>query len=105
MENIFFGDKDLFISHKNINTLVACMNVGFDNVSAWFKLNKLSLNLVETIWSLLHFLSKRKFPQILPNLVIENLRIKREIIYISETFMFHIHRRNPASQQTGEKTI
>ena len=55
------------------------MNVELHNVSSCFKSKKLSLNLLETKWSLFHLLSKRKFlPQTLPNIVIENMRIKRE---------------------------
>ena len=44
-----------------------------------FKLNKLSLNVDKTKWSLFHPLSKRQFlPQTLPNLLIEDIYIKRE---------------------------
>ena len=44
MEVVFADDANLFLSHKNIYTLFASMNVELENVSAWFKLNKLSLN-------------------------------------------------------------
>ena len=50
------------------------MNVELENVSTWFKSNKLSLNVDKTKWLLFHPLSKRQFlPQILPNVLIENL--------------------------------
>ena len=45
----------------------------------WFKSNKLSLNVDKTKWLLFHPLSKRQLlPQIFPNLLIENIHIKRE---------------------------
>ena len=55
------------------------MNAKPENVSTWFKSNKLSLNVDKTKWSLFHPLSKRQFlPQTLPNLLIEDIHIKRE---------------------------
>ena len=79
MEVMFADDTNLFLSHKNIDTLFAVMNVELENVSTWFKSNKLSLNVDKTKWSLFHPLSKRQFlPQTLPNLLIEDIYIKRE---------------------------
>ena len=79
MEVMFADDANLFLSHKIIDTLFAIMNVEFENVSTWFKSNKLSLNVDKTKWSLFHPLSKTQFlPQTLPNLFIENIHIKRE---------------------------
>ena len=55
------------------------MNAKLENVSTWFKSNKLSLNVDKTKWFLFHPLSKRQFlPQTLPNLLIEDIHIKRE---------------------------
>ena len=59
MEVMFADDTNLFLSHKNIDTLFAIMNVELENVSTWFKSNKLSLNVDKTKWSLYHPLSKR----------------------------------------------
>ena len=57
------------------------MNNELENVSMWFKSNKLSLNVVKTKWLLLHPLSKRQsLPQTFPNLLIENIHIKREYV-------------------------
>ena len=43
------------------------------------KSNKLSLNYDKTKWSLFHPFSKRQFlPRNLPNLLVENINIKRE---------------------------
>ena len=59
--------------------LFAIMNAKLENVSTWFKSNKLSLNVDKTKWFLFHPLSKRQFlPQTLPNLLIEDIHIKRE---------------------------
>ena len=70
---------ELFLSHKNIDTLFDSMNMELANVSTWFKSNKLSLNVDKTKWLLFYPLSKRQLlPQTLPNLLIENIHIKRE---------------------------
>ena len=59
MEVMFADDRNLLLSHKNIDTLFAIMNVELENVSTWFKSNKLSLNDDKTKWSLFHPLSER----------------------------------------------
>ena len=83
MEVMFADDTNLFLSHKNIDTLFAIINVELENVSTWFKSNKLSLNVNKTKWSLFHPLSKRQFlPQTMPNLVIGDAHIKREHVTI-----------------------
>ena len=64
MEDVFADDTNLFLAHKNIDTLFASMNKKLENVSTWFKSNKLSLNVDKTKWLLFHPLSKRQsFPQ------------------------------------------
>ena len=78
MEVMFEDDTNLFLSHKNIDTIFAVMNVELENVSTWFESNKF-LNVDKTKWSLFLPLSKRQFlPQTLPNLLIEDIYIKRE---------------------------
>ena len=59
MEVMLADDIDLFLSHENIDTLFAIMNVELENVSMWFKSNKLSLNVDETKWSLFYPLPKK----------------------------------------------
>ena len=61
MEVRFADDKNLFFSHKNIDTFFAIMTVELENVSTWFKSNKLSLNFDKTKRSSFHPLSKRQF--------------------------------------------
>ena len=79
MEVMFSDDTNFFLSHKNIDTLFAIKNVGLENVSTWFKPNKLSLNVDKTKRSLFHPLSKRQFlPQTLSNLLVGDTLIKRE---------------------------
>ena len=81
MEVKFADDANLFLSHKNIDTPFTSMNKEIENVSRWFKSNKLPLNADKTTWLLFHPLSKRKsLPQTLPNLLIENIHIKREYV-------------------------
>ena len=78
MEVMFADGTNLFLPHKNIDTLFAIINVELENVSTWFKSNKLSLNVDKTKRSLFHFLSKRQFlPLTLPNLI-EDIHIKSE---------------------------
>ena len=79
MEVMLADDTSLFLSRKNIDTLFVIMNIELENVSMWFKSNKLSLNVDKTKCSLFIPLSKRNFlPQTLPNLLIEDIHIKRE---------------------------
>ena len=79
MEVMFADNTNLFLSHKNIGILFAIINEELENVLTWFKSNKLSLNVDKSKSSLLHPLSKRQFlPQTLPNLLIEDIHIKRE---------------------------
>ena len=79
MEVMFADDTNLFLSHKNIDTLFAIMNAELENVTTWFKSNKLSLNLHKSKWFLFHPLSERQFlPQTLCNLLIEDIHIKRK---------------------------
>ena len=82
MELIFADDSNLFLSHKNIDTLIETLKHWYEyaNVSRWFKSNKLSLNINKTKLFLFHPLSKRQLlPQTLPNLI-KNIHIKREHI-------------------------
>ena len=79
MELMFVDDTNLFLSHKNIDTLFDSMNIELANISTWFKLNKLSLNVDKTTWLLFTPLSKRQLLlQNLPNLLIENIHFKKE---------------------------
>ena len=55
----FADDTNLFLFHKNIDTLFDSMNVELANVSKWFKPSKLSLNVDKTKWLLFHPISKR----------------------------------------------
>ena len=57
MEAMFADDTNLFLSYKNIDRLFASINVELENVSTWFKSNKLFLN-VDKTKLLFHALSK-----------------------------------------------
>ena len=48
MEVMFAYDTNLFLYHKNTDTLFASINVKLENVSTWFKPKKLSLNVDKT---------------------------------------------------------
>ena len=84
MEVMFADDTNFFLSHKNIDTLFASMNMELEIVSTRFKSNKLSLNVDKTKWLLFHPLSKRQLlPQTLPNRLTENINIKREHVMMN----------------------
>ena len=51
---MFADDTDLFISDENIGKLFQQMNKKLKNVSAWFKANKLSINLDKTKWTIFY---------------------------------------------------
>ena len=98
MEVMFADDTNLFISHKNIDTLFASMIKELENVSMWFKSNKLSLNVDKTKWLLFHPLSKRQsLLQTFPNVLIEHIHIKREYetkflgVFIDENLSWKQH--------------
>ena len=52
METTFADDTNFFLSHKNIDIIFASTSVELDNISAWFKSNKSSLNFDKAKWSL-----------------------------------------------------
>ena len=57
------------------------MTVELEKVSMWLKSKKLSVNVNKTKWLLFHPISKiQLLPEILHNLFIENIRIKRQHI-------------------------
>ena len=92
MEVMSADDTNLFLSHKNIEILFASMNLELENVSKWFNSNKLSLNVDKSKWLSFCRLSKRQLhPQTLPNLLIENIHIKREhvtkVLSVLEIFL------------------
>ena len=71
--------KLLFVAWVRSYCLLHELRVTFYIQLLWFKSDKLSLNVDKTKWSLFHPVSKRQFlPQTLPNLVIEDIHIKRE---------------------------
>ena len=54
IEVMFADDTNFILSHKNIDTILVSINMELDNVSTWFKSNKLSLNVDKTKWLLFH---------------------------------------------------
>ena len=74
-----YNDTNLFLSGKNLTGLFNSMNTELKNITTWFKLNKLSINVKKTKWSLFHLASKKKLlPSNLPMLTIDNIPIERE---------------------------
>ena len=56
---LFADDTNILYSHKNIDTLVDTVNHDLYNISIWFKCNKLSLNIVKLILSVLELLTPK----------------------------------------------
>ena len=76
---MFADDTNLFVSHKNINTLFQIVNAELKNLETWFNGNKLSLNLTKTKYAFFHPQSySDDIPLRLPTLKINNSIIKRE---------------------------
>ena len=69
--SLFADDTCVTFSHKNINTLVSSLNKEIQNISVWFKSNKLSLNLTKTNYII--FRSRnRRVPNNLESIQIDN---------------------------------
>ena len=60
MTIMFADDTNLFLSHNNVTLLFEMMNLELKKISNWFKVNKLSVNIDKTNWTLFHPLSKKK---------------------------------------------
>ena len=76
---MFADDTNLFVSHKDINTLFQIVNAELKNLETWFNGNKLSLNLTKTKYAFFHPKSySDDIPLRLPTLKINNSIIKRE---------------------------
>ena len=76
---LFADDTNIFLSHKNINTLYKTLNKELKKVEEWFRTNKLSLNTNKTKYTIFFKPSKRDdLPLKLPKLEINNAIIKNE---------------------------
>ena len=76
---MFADDTNFFYSNKNIKHLFNVMNQELAHIQLWFNVNKLSLNITKTKYSLFYsFAYNDCIPLLLPKLKICNLNIKRE---------------------------
>ena len=92
MEVMFANDTNLFLSHKSPDRFFASINVELENVSTWFKSNKLSLNVDKTKWLLFHPLSKKQLlPHILPKLIKREHVRKFFGVFIDENLSWKQH--------------
>ena len=72
-------DTNLFLSSINVDDLSSDMNCELNKISFRFKVNKLSLNLTKTKYSLFHPASKKRFlREPLTFLKMDNIVIERE---------------------------
>ena len=80
LEDILFSDDTkLFYSHNNTKELFRTMNAELSHLNDWFCANKLSLNTDKTKYVLFHKAkSKDNLPLVLPDLFINNVKIKSE---------------------------
>jgi hypothetical protein len=78
---MFADDTNLFYSSQSIEELFETTNIELEKLNIWLKSNKLSLNTEKTNYILFHPNQKRKkIPNILPLLKIENKNIERTSI-------------------------
>ena len=76
---LFADDTNLFFSHKDIKVMFETVNSELSKIHEWFKANKLSLNTGKTKYMFFHKLNVTdNIPLKLPNLVLNNNKIKRE---------------------------
>jgi hypothetical protein len=73
---MFADDTNLFFKHNNITVLFDMINIELANISQWFKLNKLSLNIKKTNYILFQGGNREKNIGNL-NIVIDNVKIER----------------------------
>ena len=83
LNEIMFGDDtNLFMSNSNIEQLFLDMNIELTKITTWFKANRLSLNVKKKKkkkWTLFHSSWRKRFiPELLPDLIIDDLVIERE---------------------------
>ena len=72
-------DTNLFYSNNDIETLFSTVNIELEEISEWFKANKLSLNIKKTNYTLFHKNStKDNLPSKSTNLKIVNSVLKRQ---------------------------
>ena len=87
---MFAHNANLFISDSNIKNLFETLNKALRKVATWFKVNKLSLNISKTKYSLCHSTRKRKvISNILPPLHTDNVRFKRK--FVVKFLGVHLH--------------
>ena len=76
---LFADDTNLFYSHNNVEELFRIMNAELCHLSDLFCVNKLSLNTDKTKYVLFHKAkSKDNLSLVLPDLFINDVKIKRE---------------------------
>ena len=72
-------DTQLFYSHNNIKELCRTINAELNHLNDWFCANKLSLNTDKTEYVLFHKAkTKDNLPLVLPDLFINDVKIKSE---------------------------
>ena len=74
--SLFADDTVATLSGKNLQTLVSSVNREISNVSLWFKVNKLSLNLSKTNYIIFRT-RKRRVPTNLPEILIDDAIINK----------------------------
>ena len=73
---LFADDTNILLSHNNLRELINIMNLELNNVSLWFKSNKLSLNISKTHF--MHFQTTRRNVTLSQNIIIDNIPLNQE---------------------------
>ena len=82
LKNVMFGDDTNFsLSDGNISELFQQMKKKLKSVSTWFKVNKLSINIDKTKWTIFYPTSKKRFPPTkFPELFVDGITLERETV-------------------------
>ena len=98
LEATLFANANLFHSHNNVKELIRTMNAELSHLNYWFCTNKLSLNTDKNKYVLFHKAkSKDNLPLVLPDLFINDVKIKREnsliflVVLIDENLTWKTH--------------
>ena len=92
---MFADDTNIFMSSKNFNELTELANIELGKFAAWFKLNKLSLNITKTNFILFHNRQKQIIDKIdlkIDNTCIEQTRNTKFLgVIINENLTWEDH--------------
>ena len=76
---MFADDTNLFFKHKNLHTLYTIINDELSKISAWFKLNKLSLHIKKTNYIIFQSSTKNPLNDSNFDICIDGIKIEKAL--------------------------